>query len=108
MSFEGPEGTVSIRPNGTLDFNGAGTFGCCDVAFVHFYRLGGRGSCTRPLTSSERRELGLKKPGPFAQYTEDNPLEFLRSFWVAPPFAKILSAWIEPKTKTIMVRIASS
>jgi len=105
------ETTISIRRDGTIHFNRAAfrQFGPIDPDNVHFYRLSGGGG-TRPLLRRERRELGVCGPGPTAQHAEDDPLEFMQEFirlvQVKPLARKRYRAWLEEKTKTVMIRIA--
>lgn len=100
------ETTISIRRDGTLQFTrkAIGEFGPHDIDYVHFYRLSGGGG-TRPLLHRERQELGAREPGPFARYSDDDPLEFLRLVGIKPRTRKFYRAWIELKTGTIMVQI---
>jgi hypothetical protein len=91
------EGSVSIRPSGTIRFSLAGiiTLGAHDVDYVTFYRARGCGTATRPLLLSERRELGLSGPGPFAEYPEDDPLEFLSMVGIKHRKDRHYYAWLE-------------
>jgi len=97
---------VSIRRSGTVQFNRAALqqFRASDPVYVHFYRIAGGGG-TRPLLGCERHALGLEGQGPFSQYSEDDPLEFLRQTRLKPRAGRLYRAWIEPRTRTIMVRI---
>jgi hypothetical protein len=106
MTVNQCEATVSIRCDGTIHFPRAAIrqFAETDLAYIHFYRIGGGGG-TRPLLSCERNELRLRSDGPFPEYAEDDPLEFFRGIHFKPRSRKSLRAWIEPKTQTIMVQI---
>jgi hypothetical protein len=98
--------TVSIRSDGGMHFPRAAIqqFAATDLAYVHFYRVGGGGG-TRPLLSRERHELTLRGDGPFSQYAEDDPRELLRVIRFKPRIRKSYRAWLERKTRTIMVQI---
>lgn len=104
--FASCEPAVSIRCDGTIHFPPAAIrqFAETDLAYIHFYRMGGGGG-TRPLLSCERNELRLRGDGPFSEYAEDDPLEFFRGIRFKPRSRKSFRAWIEPKTQTIMVQI---
>ena len=106
MSAENSKTTISIRRDGTVRFTQAAIreFRPSDADYLHFYHMKGGGG-TRPLVGRERRDLGLHGPGPFAQYSEDDPLEFLRGVGIEPRARKPYPAWIEPRTRTIMVQI---
>jgi len=106
MTINQCEATVSIRRDGTMYFPRAAIrqFAATDVAYVHFYRMGGGGG-TRPLLSRERHELRLRAASPFSQYAEDDPVEVFRGIRFKPRSRKLYRAWTEPKTQTIMVQI---
>ncbi len=106
MTLIDAEATVRIRCDGTVHFTAAATrhFREMDAAYVHFYRVGGGGG-TRPLLARERRDLGLNGNGPFSQYGEDDPVEFLCMIQIEPGTRRSYRAWSEPSTRTIMVQI---
>jgi hypothetical protein len=54
---------------------------------------------------SERHELGLTGPDSLPGYLEGDPLEFFHTIGMKPRTDRHFSAWLEPKTKTIMIRI---
>lgn len=106
MTVKQCEATVSIRRDGTMYFPRATIrqFAATDVAYVHFYRIGGGGG-TRPLLSRERHKLRVCGDRPFSQYGEDDPRELLRVIRFKSRSRKSYRAWIERKTQTIMVQI---
>jgi hypothetical protein len=108
MSCEDSKATISIRRDGTVHFTPAANreFGLSDANYLHCYRMRGGGGGTRPLLRRERQELGLMGAARVAGYLEDDPNEFMRLIQIKPRVGKLYRAWMEPKTRTIMVQLA--